>query len=302
MDWRQQCSPASAALAAVLLMALAGCGRETGKPGHETYIVRKPWGGQTTYVETLQGVESTALNMFYETAEQIDVRPQRHEETFNVTVEGDVNIEFRAHIVLAVRPDGTKDIVENIGANYYATKVKNPFREAVRAEVTQYKVFEVKERRKAIADAILADMQELFKDAPFVIIDVLTGNVDYDRQVKESAVRAAVKKEESNQRDIQLQIQAKDNAIKEIEAEGIREAQEIIRDSLTRRYNKWNGLKAIEELAGGTDEATGQAKPPENTTFIFLPLRTGGDFSIILGESMMKPKGGSLTPAPRRNR
>jgi hypothetical protein len=286
-------------VAAALLLALAGCGRETGKPGYESYIVRKPLGGKTTFVETLHGVESTALNVFYETAEQLDMRPKRHEEEFQLMVEGDVNIAFRAHIVIAVRPDRSKEIIEEIGRDFYATKVKNPFREKVRAEVTKFKVFDVKDHRKEIAANVLAYIRMLFKDAPFVIIDVLAGNIDYDPKVKESAVRAIIKKEESNQRDIQLKIQAKNNEIKEVEAGGIKEAQEVIRGSLTHRYNKWNGLKAIEELAGATDEVTGQPRTPPNTTFIFLPLG-GGQFSIILGESILKPTRPALIQAPRR--
>ena len=265
-----------------------GCKRETGVPGHETYVVRKPWGGRTTYVQTLHGIESTPLNLFYEVAEVLDMRPRRHEEEFTVTVKGDVNIQFRAHIVIAVRPDKSKDAIEKYGKDFYKTRIQKPFRERLRAEVTKHAVFEVKDKRNQIAANILKDIQATFADEPFVILDVLTGNIDYDPRVKLSAVRAIVKKEESNQRDIQLKIQARDNEIKETEAEGIRESQDIIRGSLTRKYNTWNGIKAIEELAGASDDATGAARPAPNTTFIFAPVGLGGQFSLILGESLLK--------------
>jgi len=293
-------------LAIVLVLVLPallkgfGCKRETGVPGHETYVVRKPWGGRTTYVQTLHGIESTPLNLFYEVAEVLDMRPRRHEEEFNVTVKGDVNIRFRGHVVLAVRPDRSKDVVEKYGSDFYKTRIQKPFRERVRAEVTKHGVFEVKDKRNEIAANILKDMQATFADEPFVILDVLTGNIDYDPRVKLSAVRAIVKKEESNQRDIQLKIQARDNEIKETEAEGLRESQDIIRGSLTRKYNTWNGIKAIEELAGASDDPTGAARPAPNTTFIFAPVGLGGQFSFILGESMMK--GGRRTITIPRKR
>jgi len=276
-----------------------GCKRETGVPGHESYIVRKPWGGKTTFVQTLHGIESTPLNLFYEVAEVLDVRPKRHEEEFNVTVKGDVTIQFRAHIVIAVKPDASKDAIEKYGKDFYKTRVQKPFRERVRAEVTKHGVFEVKDNRNEIAANILKDMQGEFADEPFVILDVLTGNIDYDPKVKLSAVRVIVKKEESNQRDIQLKIQAKDNQIKETEAEGIRESQDIIRGSLTRKYNRWNGIKAIEELAGASDDATGAKRPAPNTMFIFAPVGLGGQFSLILTDSMLKGGRRSVT-IPRK--
>jgi len=263
------------------------CKRETGTPGHETYVVRKPWGGRTTFVQTLHGVESTPLNIFYEAAEELDMRPRRYQEEFNVTVKGDVNIQFHAHIVLAIKPDQSKAVIETYGADFYKTRVQKPFRERVRAEVTKHGVFEVKDKRKEIAANILADMQAMFADEPFLLLDVLTGNIDYDPKVKLSAVRAIVKKEESNQRDIQLKIQGRDNEIKETEAEGIRESQDIIRGSLTHKYNTWNGLKAIEELAGATDDPTGERRTAPNTTFIFAPAGAG-NLSLILGDEILK--------------
>lgn len=296
-QWHKAAMPAIAAIA--FLVAIAGCGRETGTPGFETYIVRKPWGGKTEYVQTLHGVESTALNIFYEAAQEIDMRPKRHQEEFNITVEGDVNIQFRAHIVVAVRPDHSKEIVEKLGKNYYEARIQKPFRERVRAEATKYKVFDVKDHRDDIAKAILDQLRKRFDDEPFFILDVLTGNIDYDRRVKDSAVRAIIKKEELNQREIQLQIQLQDNKIRETEAEATEQAQAIVRGSLTTRYNKWNGLRAIAGLAGYADDSTTEATPPENITFIFLPLGGGSNFSLILSDEILRPRRPALIQAPR---
>ncbi|NQT86435.1 hypothetical protein HQ560_06695 [bacterium] len=266
-----------------LILVAAVFKRQTGKPGFETYVVRKPWGGRTTYVQTLKGVESTPLNIFYEVSGELDMRPKRHMEEFNVTVKGDVNIQFRAHIVVALKPGQSKDVIEVFGRDFYNAKIQRPFRDRVRMEVTPYEVFEVKSKREEIAAAVLVVLREQFADTPFVIVDVLTGNIDYDETVKNSAVQASLRKEESKQRDIQLEIQAKDNEIKETEAEAIRAAQDTIRGSLTRQYNMWNGLRAIEELAGAGEGQEGHAP---NTTFIFAPTGSG-QLSMILGDQIL---------------
>jgi len=44
-----------------VLITGMGCKRETGVPGYESYVIRRPWGGKTTFVQTLRGVESTPL-------------------------------------------------------------------------------------------------------------------------------------------------------------------------------------------------------------------------------------------------
>lgn len=289
----------AAAVVIAFLVFIASCHRETGTPGFETYVVRKPWGGQTTYVQTLQGVESTPLNVFYEVAERLDMRPKRKKEDFNITVEGDVNIPFRAHIVVAVQPGRSRDVIEKLGNKFYEARIQKPFRERVRAEVTKYKVFDVKDHRDEIAKAVLDDLRARFKGEPFFILDVLAGNIDYDRQVKGSAVRAIIKKEELNQREIQLQIQLMDNKIRETEAEATQESQAIVRGSLTRRYNKWNGLRAIAKLAGYADDSTTESTRPENTTFVFLPLGGGSNFSLILSDEIFKAKRPALIQTPR---
>jgi hypothetical protein len=284
----------------VALVVAAQCKRHTGTPGHETYVVRKPIGGKTTYVQTLHGIESTPLNVFYEVADVLDMRPQRHKEEFSVTVKGDVNIQFRAHIIIALKPDSSKEVVENYGRQFYETKIQKRFNERVRAEVTKYGAFEVKEKRKEITANVLNDMRAMFKDSPFFILDVLTGNIDYDPRVKLSAVRATVKKEESNQRDIQLKIQEKDNQIKETEAEGIRASQDLIRGSLTRQYNAWNGLRAIEELAGASEDTSGAQRPAPNTTFIFAPVSEGGQVPVILSDTIFNAARKPAAPSLRR--
>jgi len=288
-------------LVVALLVAASSCQRQTGTPGFETYVVRKPWGGKTTYVQTLHGVESTPLNIFYEVAEQVDVRPRRYKEEFSVTVKGDVNIAFRAHIIIALKPDSSRDVIENYGSNFYEAKIQKPFRQRVRAEVTKHGAFEVKDMRSEIAANILADMKTLFAESPFCILDVMTGNIDYDPRVKLSAVRAIVKKEESNQRDIQLKIQGKDNQIKETEAQAIRDSQDVIRDSLTPQYNAWNGLRAIEELAGAGDDLPGSARPAPNTTFIFTPGGGGGDVPLILSDEIFKRAPRPVAPRTGRS-
>ncbi len=271
-----------------VLLTGIGCKRETGVPGYESYVIRRPWGGKTTFVQTLRGVESTPLNLFYDVAETLDMRPKRYIEEFNVTVKGDVNIKFHAHIILALKPGGSKGLIEKYGAQFYQTRVQEPFRQSVRVEVTKHGVFEVKDQRQQIAANILAGMREEFAEESFDILDVLAGNIDYDPKVKLSAVRAIVKKEESNQRDILLKIQARDNQIEETEAEGIRKSQDVIRGSLTHRYNTWNGLKAIEELAGAGEETAGEPRPAPNTTFIFAPFGGGSQVSFILPDSILK--------------
>jgi len=290
----------AAALLAALAVVTVSCKRQTGNPGHESYVVRKPWGGKTTYIQTLHGIESTPLNVFYEVTEVLDMRPKRYKEQFDVTVKGDVNISFRAHIIIALKPDSVKDVTENYGADFYNNKIRKPFNERVRAEVTKYGVFEVKDKRKEIAQNILTDMRAMFADSPFFILNVLTGNMDYDPRVKLAAVRASVKKEELNQRDIRLKIQAKDNQIKETEAEAIRAAQDIIRGSLTHKYNAWNGLKAIEELAGAYDDFSGGPKSAPNTTFIFAPVSEKGQFSFILSDTIFKAARKPVQVVPKR--
>jgi len=253
-----------------------GCGRVSGEPGMETVVVRRPIGGKTTFLTTLRNVESTGLFKFwamYEPAGWVDPKPQTYREEFSVTLADDENIQFNAYLIMAVKPGQAKMIRDQYGDDWYESAVQRPFTEKVRASTTSYRVFQVKDNRLKISEQVKGFMKNKFKDSPFVMLDVMIGTITFrNENVAMAAVLADVAKERSVQADILRKIQAADNSIAELEANGQAEVRDILQGTLTDQYNVYEGLLTLRELA----EAP-------NTEFYFIPFG-GNEISLILGD------------------
>jgi hypothetical protein len=259
------------------MTALLGCGRVSGTPGEETVVVKKPFGGKTTYLTTLKNVESTGLYWPlapYQVAGTVDPKPKIWQEQFSVTLKDDENIQFNGYLLVALRPDEAKEIRDKYGDNWYESALKRPFTERMRAATSAYTVFKVKANKTSIATNVKDHLVETFKDSPFVILDVMIGTLTFKNEnVRMAAVLAEEANERKNQEDIKLKIQRADNEIAETKATGQAKVRDILQGTLTDEYNIYEGLMTLQDLANSP-----------NTKFYFVPF--GGEgVSIILNES-----------------
>jgi hypothetical protein len=260
-----------------MAMGLMGCGRVSGKPGHETVIVKRPFGGKTSYETTLQNVESTGLywaHAPYEAAGTIDPKPKIWKEQFSVTLQDDENIRFNGYLLVAIRPGKAKEIRDKYGDNWYESGLKRAFTERMRASTSTYTVFKVKANKQNIAEDVRQHLVEKYKESPFAILDVMIGTLEFKSEnVRMAAVLAEEAKESKLQEDIRLDIQKADNEIAETKASGQAKVRDILQGTLTDEYNVYEGLMTLQELANSP-----------NTRFYFVPFGQDG-VSIIMNDS-----------------
>jgi regulator of protease activity HflC (stomatin/prohibitin superfamily) len=262
--WRKKMKKVVQILLVTLMVPiLMGCGKRiTGFPGEGKLVVRTPFGGKARPIAMLEGIECTPRKLFLSEAGTVDTKIIRKTVTLkNVMVKGEVQMdEIRAHIVYIVKPGQSQHLLQTYGENYYKTKIAGPFQNEVLNQVKECDPFELKNNRAQISTKLKEKMMERFADEPFLIIDVMLGNLDHPDSVRESAEREVIAQERKTQALIERQIKAAENEIKDIAAEAVRESAALIQDVASHKYNQYEGLKALEELIDSP-----------NTDFILAP-------------------------------
>ena len=255
------------ALALVVGIGIArvGCVNRHTPAGHEGYLRSNPIAGAGAYVGSQRGPTSTGL-VWRQEVINIDMRPHTYSEDMSIITAERLPLAFRAHARIQLRKGSVRAVVEKFGGeNWYPANVRDQYRSEVRAKVQALDAFAVKARSGEIAEAVLGDMRKRYEGTPIEFISVDIGDITYPQVVVDSVIRKVVTNEDNERKDIELRIAQRDIDIGIAEAEGVADAQRIIRTTLDPMFLQYEALGAIEALAGSN-----------NTTFIIGPMGKNG--------------------------
>lgn len=256
---------------AVVVLSRVGCTNHHTPAGHVGYIKSVPFFGAGEWVGTQKGPTSTGW-VWRQEVVNVDVRMRTFTEEMLIPTRNRLELTLKAHARIRLRPERVREVVERYGGeNWYANNVKDQYRATVRDKVQKLDVFEVKNEMRRIGDEVLADMQKRYKDSPVEFLSVDIGDITYPKGVVDSVIAKFVTNEENERKDIELEIAQKQIDIGIAEAQGIADAQKIIRTTLDPMFLQFEALRAIEEMAGAP-----------NTTFMMMPVSKGGQMPIVM--------------------
>jgi len=262
-----------AVLAVIGFIALArvGCANHHTPPGHEGYVKSKPLVGAGEFVGTQTGPTSSGW-VWRKHVVNIDIRPRTYSEEMTILTSNRLELAFRAHARIRLEKGEVRMVVEDLGGeNWYQDNVQKQFRSAVRDAVQKLEPFEVKDRMREIGDQVLVAMKKSYEGTPIVFLTVDIGNIEYPTVVVDSVISKFVTSENNERKDIELGIAQREIDIGIAEAQGIADAQQIIRTTLDPMFLQFEALRAIEQLAGSP-----------NTTFLVMPLSQDGASPVIM--------------------
>jgi hypothetical protein len=249
----------------VLIFSRVGCANHHTPPGHEGYIRSKPIAGAGKFVGIQRGPTSTGW-VWRQEVVNIDVRPRTYTEEMSIITAERLSLSLRAHVRVRLRAGSVKDVVEKYGgADWYKSNVREQFRSEVRAQVQSLDAFSVKNRSREISAGVMKVMQERYKDTPVEFLSVDVGDITYPDVVVQSVIRKFVTNEDNERKNIELEIAQKEIDIGIAEAEGVADAQRVIRTTLDPMFLQYEALGAIESMS-----------QTPNTTFVVVPFSKEG--------------------------
>lgn len=274
---RQRLNAAALAGGGTMILAVAvgimyvGCRNHHTPAGHVGYIKSRPVLGAGEFVDTQTGPTSTGFAWRLEVV-NIDVRPRTFSEEMSIPTRNRLEVQLRAHARVRLDPKKVRGIVETYGGEkWYVNNVRDQYRSAVRDKVQKLDVFEVKNEMRAIGDEVLADMKVRYQNTGIEFLSVDVGDIVYPKGVVDSVIAKFVTNEENERKDVELEIAQRQIEIGIAEAEGIADAQRIIRTTLDPMFLQFEALRAIEELASAP-----------NTTFMIMPMSKNGTSPVIM--------------------
>lgn len=234
-------------------------------PGYEGYLMHKPLVfGAATYEGSQKGPTSAGLSWrVYIT--NIDTRPTTYSEDFQILAKDNLEITFAVHT--RIKPVGGKvnEIIENYSEHWYERIAKEPFRTFVRDSVKDYSSWQANEQRELMAIYIRKELETLMKGKPFEVQQVVVGNIQYPKRVKEQIEEKLAKQQELERKDTEIEIAKKEAQKKIVEAEGTKRVQDTINATLTPNYLQYKAIEATRELINS----------PNAKTIILVPMKEG---------------------------
>ncbi len=258
----------AAAAALVVLLAtplvwLLGSSNPFTPAGYVGYLTRGAVFGQSRFHGVQRGPTSPGRTWLLEVT-NVSVTPYTFHEQFTadeaVLSRDNLKIGFSVHTVwrlddqqvplfmerysTTVSDDNVQKDPDAIVKTAYLNFVREPLRTFARDEVQRRNGLEVKDALVPIGDAVLTRIQQYAGGSPFLVSSVVVGNVQYPEEVATAVSRKLAATQELQRKDTEIDIERKERTKREVQAQGIANAMQIIRGQLNALYIQHEAIEA----------------------------------------------------------
>jgi regulator of protease activity HflC (stomatin/prohibitin superfamily) len=247
--------------------------------GYVGYLTKGAVVGKAQFYGVQRGPTSAGRTWLLDVT-NVSITPYTYSEDFTgadaVLSRDNLKIAFRVHTVWRVddgkiplfmerfsttaSPREIEKDPDTIVKVAYGNFVREPLRTFARDEVQRRNGLEVKDALIPIGDAVLARIRAYANDSPFVITSVVVGNVQYPAEVADAVSRKLAATQELQRKDTEIEIERKERTKREVQAQGIANAMQIIRGQLSGMYVQHEAIEAQKAMV---------ASP--NHTVVYIP-------------------------------
>ena len=259
--------------------------------GYVGYLTKGAVVGKAHFYGIQRGPTSAGRTWLLDVT-NVSITPYTYSEDFTaneaVLSRDNLKIAFRVHTVWRVdearvplflerystttnRRDIEKD-PDTIVKVAYGNFVREPLRTFARDEVQRRNGLEVKDALIPIGEAVLARIRAYAAGSPFIINNVVVGNVQYPNEVADAVSRKLAATQELQRKDTEIEIERKERIKREVQAQGIANAMAIIRGQLSPMYVQHEAIEAQKAMVGSPNHTvvyipTGPMGVPVTGTF-----------------------------------
>jgi len=248
--------------------------------GYVGYLTRGAVFGKSSFYGVQRGPTSTGRSWLLDVT-NVSITPYTYTEDFTgedaVLSKDNLKIAFRVHTVWRVDESRVPLFMERYSTTVaggghekepdaivkvaYGNFIREPLRTFARDEVQQRNGLEVKDALIPIGDAVLARIRGYAGDSPFTITSVVVGNVQYPAEVADAVSRKLAATQELQRKDTEIEIERKERTKREVQAQGIANAMQIIRGQLSGMYIQHEAIEAQKAMVNSP-----------NHTVVYIPV------------------------------
>jgi prohibitin 1 len=197
---------------------------------------------------SMQGV--TFFNPFVSKVIKINVRTVECFNTLPLPTKEGLSVNTEISLLYHVKPDQANNVYQKFGTNYEEVIVLSNFRATAREISAKYYAKELyATERDKVEKAIKEELSLHISDYGFVIDAVLLKDIILPPQMVQ-AIQDKVNAEQAVLKmDFVIEAQKKEAERKIIEANGIKQAQDIINGSLSEKLLQYNQIEMLKSLS-----------------------------------------------------
>ncbi len=181
---------------------------------------------------------------------QVDIRTLEIKERASVPTKEGLIMGVEASVLYHIDPQRAANVFQNPGLEYANVLLIPNFRSAIRAITAANSASSLySDARESIARQIMTDMQAQVQPRGIVIENVLLRDLQLPDSLKHAIEAKQQAQQEAQRMEFVLQREQQESERKRVEAQGIKDFQNIVTQGISDKLLEWKGIEATIELS-----------------------------------------------------
>jgi prohibitin 1 len=181
---------------------------------------------------------------------ELDIRTVEIKERASVPTREGLIMGIEASVLYHLQPERAHEVFQKIGPEYANVLVIPNFRSAMRAVTAANTASALySDARESIARQIMADLQAQVQPRGIAIENVLLRDLQLPETLKHAIEAKQQAQQEAQRMEFVLQREQQESERKRVEAQGIKDFQNIVTQGISDKLLEWKGIEATVELA-----------------------------------------------------
>jgi len=186
----------------------------------------------------------------FKTNNEMSIRTQEIKESASVPSSEGLVMNLDTSLIFHVDPAKASDVYQKIGPNYQAVLIEPNLRAASREATASHSANALYTgEREMVAKQIFDQLGGLLGQRGFVVESILLRDIQLPATLKSSIESKQQAEQEALAMSFRLQKETQEAQRKRIEAQGIRDFQQIVAQGISPQLLEWKGIEATENLA-----------------------------------------------------
>ena len=206
------------------------------------------------------------------TVNEMSIRSQTVKESASVPSSEGLMMSLDTSLIYHLNPARAADVFQKIGMNYEDVVVENILRSSIREATASHTANALySSERDAVGKQIYDKLVTELTPRGVVVENVLLRDIQLPATLKQSIELKQQAEQEALAMNFRLQKETQEAQRKRIEAQGVRDFQQIVAQGITPSLLEWKGIEATETLAKSPNTKVVVVGNPKNG----LPLILG---------------------------
>ena len=184
------------------------------------------------------------------TNNEMSVQTQTLKESASVPSSEGLMMSLDTSLIYHLNPDRAAEVFQKIGSDYENVVVEPTLRSAIRESTASHTANALYTgEREMVAKQILDQISQQLKQRGLTVENVLLRDIQLPATLKASIEAKQQAEQEALAMNFRLQKETEEAQRKRIEAQGVRDFQQIVAQGITPSLLEWKGIEATETLA-----------------------------------------------------